>query len=132
MTPPSLRSSNLIASFRHAFAGVGYALRTQRNAQIHLAATILAVLLGFWLALGTTQWCLILMAIGLVWMSELSNTALENIVDLITPEYNELAKTAKDLKAGAVVAAAFAAAGIGILVLGPPLFLRLQLLLGAR
>jgi diacylglycerol kinase len=125
----SLKSPDLISSFRHAFSGLWYALRTQRNAQIHLLATLLAVLTGLWVRLDLTQWCLIILAMGLVWMAELSNTALEYVVDLLSPEYHPLAKTAKDLKAGVVVVSSLAAVLIGLLVLGPPLLLRLQTLL---
>jgi diacylglycerol kinase len=124
-----LRSPNLISSFRNAFSGLWYALRTQRNAQVHLLATLLAVLVGFGLGLDAIHWCLIILAMGLVWMAELSNTALENVVDLLSPEYHPLAKTAKDLKAGVVVVAALAAVAIGILVFGPPLLLRIQALI---
>ena len=123
------KSPDLISSFGHAFSGLRYALRTQRNAQIHLLATLLTVLAGFWLGLDSIRWCLIILAMGLVWMAEMSNTALENVVDLLSPEYHPLAKTAKDLKAGVVVVASLASVLIGLLVLGPPLLLRIQALL---
>jgi diacylglycerol kinase len=123
-----LKSPNLSSSFRNAFSGLWYALRTQRNAQVHLLATLLAVLAGFGLGLNLTQWGLIILAMGLVWMAELSNTALESVVDLLSPEYHPLAKTAKDLKAGVVIVAALTAVLIGILVFGPPLLLHWQTL----
>jgi diacylglycerol kinase len=123
------KTTNLIASFRNAFAGLLYALRTQRNAKIHLAATLLAVAIGFWLGLDPAEWCLIILSIGMVWMAELSNTVLEKVVDLLSPEFNPLAKTAKDVKAGVVVVASSAAVLIGLLVLGPKLLLELQALL---
>ncbi len=126
---PPLKSPDLISSFRNAFSGLGYALRTQRNAQVHLVATLLAVAAGLGLGLNATQWCLIVLAMGLVWMAELSNTALENVVDLLSPEYHPLAKSAKDIKAAVVVIAALAAVIVGILVFGPPLLLRVRALI---
>ncbi len=125
-----LRSPNLIASFRNAFAGLGYTLRTQRNARIHLVVTLTVLGFSLWLGLSPEEWCLILLSIGMVWMAELSNTVLENVVDLLRPEYDPLAKTAKDVKAGVVVVASLTAVLIGLMVMGPKLLLRLQDLLG--
>jgi diacylglycerol kinase len=126
MTP--LKSPNLFASFRNAVAGLWYALRTQRNARIHLIFTVLVSVVGFWLGLNLEQWCLIILSIGMVWMAELSNTVLENVVDLLSPEYHILAKTAKDVKASVVVVASLTAVLIGLLVLGPKLLHQLAFL----
>jgi diacylglycerol kinase len=115
------KSPDLISSFRHAFSGLWYALRTQRNAQIHLLATLLTILLGFWLSLDTMQWCLIILAMGLVWMAELSNTAIESAVDLASPAYHPLAKIAKDVKAASVVMSVLAASIVGLIILSPAL-----------
>jgi len=120
-----IKSSNLISSFRNAFSGLWYALRTQRNAQIHLLATVLVILAGFWLGLGVEQWCLLILAIGMVWMAELSNTAIESAVDLACPTYNPLAKIAKDVKAAVVVISAFTAIVVGVLILGPALITKI-------
>jgi diacylglycerol kinase len=122
-------TTSLIDSFRNALNGLRYALRTQRNARIHLAVTLIVLILGLWLGLTLIEWCLVITCIGMVWMAELSNTVLENVVDLLTPEYHVLAKTAKDVKAGVVVVASLAAALVGILVLGPKLLLLVQSLL---
>jgi diacylglycerol kinase len=116
-----LKSRDLIASFRHAFQGLGYALRTQRNARIHLIFTLVILPLGVWLGMDRVEWCLILLAIGMVWMAELSNTVLEDVVDLQCPGYNPLAKSAKDVKAAVVVVASLTAALVGVLILGPKL-----------
>jgi diacylglycerol kinase (ATP) len=116
-----LRSSNLIISFRNAFSGLWYAIHTQRNAQIHLLTTVSVVLVGLWVGLELEQWCLIILAMGLVWMAELSNTAIESAVDLASPSYHPLAKIAKDVKAAVVVIAALAAILVGVLILGPAL-----------
>ena len=120
-----LRSSDLVSSFRNAFSGLWYALRTQRNAQIHLLATVSAILIGLWLGLELEQWCLIILSMGLVWMAELSNTAIESALDLASPTYHPLAKITKDVKAAVVVIAALAAVLVGILILGPALAIKL-------
>ena len=120
-----IKSPNLFSSFRNAFSGLWYALRTQRNAQIHLLATLLVILAGFWLGVGIEQWCLLILAMGMVWMAELSNTAIESAVDLACETYHPLAKIAKDVKAAVVVIAAITAILVGVLILGPALVAKL-------
>jgi diacylglycerol kinase len=127
MKPP--RTPSLLDSFRNALNGLRYALRTQRNARIHLAVTLIVLIAGLLLGQTRIEWCLLILCIGMVWMAELSNTVLENVVDLLSPEYHVLAKTAKDVKAGVVVVASLAAALVGLLVIGPRLLLLLQSLL---
>jgi diacylglycerol kinase (ATP) len=114
-----------ITSFRHAFAGLGYVLKTQRNAWIHLVATVLVVFLAIWLNLKSENWAFLIIAIAMVWMAEFINTSLEAVVDLASPEKHPLAKVGKDVGAAAVLIAAFGAAIIGFLILGPPLWARL-------
>jgi diacylglycerol kinase len=113
------------ASFRYAFEGWLHVLRTQRNAWIHAAATIAVVILAFWLDLARIDWAILILAITVVWTAELANTALEALVDLVSPDVHPLAKTAKDVSAGAVLASACGAAIVGALILGPPLWGRL-------
>ena len=112
-------------SFRNAFSGVSYALRTQRNAKIHLGITLAVLGLGTWLRIGVEGWVPLILVAGLVWTAELINTALEAAIDLASPQEHSLAKTSKDVSAGAVLLAAATATVIGILILGPPLFMRL-------
>ncbi|KPL83125.1 hypothetical protein SE15_07590 [Thermanaerothrix daxensis] len=111
-----------LPAFRHAFSGLGYVLRTQKNAWIHAMATLLVIALGFWLHLDLIQWALLTFAIGVVWLSEAFNTALEAFIDLVNPDTHPLAGIAKDTAAAAVLIAAITAAVIGFLILGPPLF----------
>ena len=120
-----MRSRNLMDSFRHAFAGLGYALRTQRNTRIHLSIAVGVILLGIWLSLTTTQWAILALTIGMVLVSEMLNTVAETIVDLISPGYHPLAKVIKDVTAGAVLLTAIFSVAVGLLVLGPPLWERL-------
>jgi diacylglycerol kinase len=120
------RSTSRIDSFRHAFAGWAYVLRTQRNSWIHAAFTVGVVGVGLWLQLDLLSWALIVVAIGLVWMAEFTNTALEAVVDLASPDLHPLAKSGKDVAAAAVLTAAATAVVIGFLVLGPPLLDKLR------
>lgn len=113
------------ASFRHAFAGWWYVLRTQRNAWIHATVSLAVVAVGAWLRIGRIEWALVVAAFGLVWMAEFLNTALEAVVDLASPDVHPLAKVGKDVGAAAVLVAAGTAALIGLLVLGPPLWAKL-------
>jgi diacylglycerol kinase len=111
-------------SFVPAFAGWAHVLRTQPNAWLHAAITIVVVALALWLHIERIEWLAILLAIGLVWVTEFFNTALEAVVDLASPRRHRLAKAAKDVAAGAVVVAALIAAMVGLLVLWPPLWAR--------
>jgi Diacylglycerol kinase len=95
--------------------------RHKKNAWLHLAATVAVVLLAFWLQIGRTEWLAILLVIGLVWMAEFMNTALEVIVDLASPEKHPLAKVGKDVGAASVLIAAILAVIIGVIVLWQPL-----------
>lgn len=109
-------------SFRYAFSGWWYVIRTQRNAWIHALITIAVIMAGLWLRLSTHDWALIALAISMVWTAEFLNTALEAIVDLASPQHNDLARVGKDVGAAAVLIAAAAAIVIGLLILGPPLW----------
>lgn len=114
--PPRWR---LVETFGHAFRGIGWLLRSQVNARIHAAATVAVIIAGLCARLSRLEWCAVIAAIGLVWAAEGLNTALEAVVDLVSPEWHPLAGRAKDLAAGAVLCAAIVAAVIGLLIFGP-------------
>ena len=115
----------LLESFQHAFAGLWHAWKTQRNARIHVAISLVVVILGLALDLQLGQWAAIILTIGFVIVSELFNTVIESLVDLVTAEHHPVAKQAKDVAAGAVLTSAIVAIAVGLLVLGPPLLTRL-------
>ncbi|UCF29604.1 MAG: diacylglycerol kinase family protein [Chloroflexota bacterium] len=115
-------------SFRYAFVGWWFVIRTQRNAWIHAVVSIAVIAVALWLQLDAHDWALIIIAIAMVWTAEFINTALEIVVDLASPEQHELAKVGKDVGASAVLIAAGSAAIIGFLILGPPLWDRLNFL----
>ena len=114
-----------LAAFRYAFQGLGHLWRTQPNARIHALATVLVVALAWWLRIDAVRGALLALAVGLVWMAEAFNTALEAAVDLCSPQAHPLAKASKDVGAAAVLLAALTAVAVGLLVLGPPLLARL-------
>jgi diacylglycerol kinase len=120
----------LSTSFQCAFAGFWYALKTQRNMRIHLAIALVVLALGLYLDLGWDQWALLALTSGFVIAAEMFNTVAEAAMDAATPHYHPLVKTAKDVAAGAVLLTATVAIIVGLLVLGPPLWARLSLLLG--
>ncbi len=123
MTPQ--RNGNFWISLKHAADGVLYALSTQRNFRIHLVIAALVVGVGLWLHLSLSGWAILTLVIGLVLVTEMVNTAAEALVDLASPDYHPLAKLVKDVAAGAVLVTAIVAVVIGLMILGPPLLLRL-------
>lgn len=112
-----------VSSFRCAFAGIGHLVRTQRNCRLHLAATVIVLSFGGWLGVDRVEWCLLALAIGLVWTAEALNTAVEYFVDEYSPALHPAAGHAKDVGAAAVLLASFAAAAVGLLVFVPKLLL---------
>ncbi|WP_245326349.1 diacylglycerol kinase family protein [Hymenobacter wooponensis] len=108
-----------VASFGYAFQGVWSALKTEVHLQFHAAATVVVLGLGLYLGLERWEWVAVAVAIGAVWSAELVNTAVETIVNLVSPEYHPLAGRAKDVAAGAVLVMAVAALVVGLLIFGP-------------
>jgi diacylglycerol kinase len=117
-------------SFRYAFRGWVYVIRTQKNAWIHAVVSVIVCVVGLWLGLNPHDWALIVLAIGMVWTAEFLNTALEVVVDLASPSQHHLARVGKDVGAAAVLIAATCSFLIGLLTLGPPLWVRVSALFG--
>ncbi|MEN8241209.1 MAG: diacylglycerol kinase family protein [Chloroflexota bacterium] len=111
-----------IAAFKYALAGWWYVIRTQRNAWVHAAASIMVISISIWLQINITEWLFIIIAIAFVWTAEFINTALEVVVDLATKEQHPLARAGKDVGAAAVMIASLTSMIIGVLVLGPKLW----------
>ncbi len=112
---------SFIHSFKYAFEGLRFAFVTQPNFRFHLVAAILVSILAFWLGITVTAWAVLVLTIGFVLVVEMINTALEVMVDLVSPAYHPLAKNVKDLAAGAVLLAAMVSIIVGFIILGPPL-----------
>ncbi|WP_307201860.1 diacylglycerol kinase family protein [Paenibacillus harenae] len=111
-----------IHSLSVANTGIWFAIRTQLHMRIHLIAAALACGISVLVGLPRQDWAILLLAIALVICAEMINTAIEQAVDLASPDIHPIAKTAKDVAAGAVLLAAIAAVVIGLILLGPPLW----------
>ncbi len=107
-----------IISFKAAFAGIFYAFKTQPNFTIHLAAALTVIFLAFYFRVSITEWAILTFTIVLVLTAEMINTSIEAVTDLVTSEWRQQAKVAKDVSAGMVLVASIGAVIIGLLVLG--------------
>lgn len=117
-----------LMGFRFAIEGIIYALKTQVNLRFHLLASLLVILAGLVFHIQQREWLWILLSVALVWTTELMNTAIEALTDLVTKEHHELAKVAKDCAAGAVLIVSFFAAGIGFFVFYKYIIVMIRLL----
>jgi len=108
-----------LGSFRYAFAGIGYLLRYQHNFRIHLVAVVLVTLAGIFLKVSVLDWALLVIAMSLVLISEILNSSIEHLANVVSPAKNESIRKAKDTGAAAVLVASLAALVIGILVFLP-------------
>lgn len=115
-------NGGIMRKFAWAMAGLMAVIREEQNMKIHLAAAGIALGLGWILGLERGEWGLLLIAIILVLMSEVINTAIERTVDLIAPQYHPLAEKAKNMAAGAVLLSAISAVILGVIVFGPHIF----------
>lgn len=114
--PALPRQGSLRWSFTWAFEGIVYVLRTQRNMQLHVAAGALALIMGLTLNLTRLELLAIVVAVSLVFVAEMFNTALEAAIDAVITDYHPLVKIAKDVAAGAVLVAAVNATAVAYLV----------------
>jgi diacylglycerol kinase (ATP) len=114
-------------SFSHAASGIGFMLRSQHNAWIHLAITLAVILAAWWARLSSADWRWLTMAVILVWVAETTNTAFEYLCDVVSPEFHISVEKAKDIAAGAVLICCCGAVAIGILTFWP-YFFRVKLL----
>ncbi len=106
-------------SFGFALEGLLYALKNEGNIRVHALATVLVLALGLGFGVSRLEWVALAVAIGMVWLAELLNTALEILCDIVEPTEAVAIKRVKDVAAAAVLVAALAAAGIGALVFWP-------------
>jgi len=120
-----VKNPNLRRSFGNAFAGLWTVWRTQRNARIEVGISLVVIVMGVLLRVDLREWAILVLTIGLVLTAECLNTVVEAIVDLVSPDYHDLAKVAKDASAGAVLLLSIFSVIIGLLILGPPLVQRL-------
>jgi diacylglycerol kinase len=120
------KNGSFFSSFKNAIQGLRHLLVSEKNARFHLFASIVVITVGILLRITIGDWLWVCLAIFLVWITELSNTAIEKICDLVDPDFNPLIKISKDLSAAAVLLAAVFSVLVGIAVFLPRLldFLR--------
>ncbi|MFO7944328.1 MAG: diacylglycerol kinase family protein [Anaerolineales bacterium] len=106
-------------SIRIAFEGVVFLFRTQKNAWVHASITVFVILLGLLIRLNRLEWVLILLTMGVVWAAESFNTAMEVLVDFVSPEQQPMAKTCKDVSAAGVLITAGISVLVGLLIFLP-------------
>jgi diacylglycerol kinase len=121
-----VKQPSLWRSFGHAITGVIRTWTRERNFRLHVAVAAAVTVMSLVVQISRVEWAVLVFAMGLVFTAELFNTTVEAAVDLLSPEYHETAKTAKDAAAGAVLLSALTAAIVGLLILGPPLWLKLR------
>ena len=107
-----------VATFRYALRGIGF-LFGALNVWVLAAATLLTIGAGLYFSISALEWCAVILAIALVWTAEGLNTALEQLTDLVSPQFHPLAGRAKDIAAGAVLLAALGAFCVGLVVFLP-------------
>jgi diacylglycerol kinase len=112
----------LMKCFRYAFDGIVYSFLSQRNMKIHSVAAAGALIAAWYAGLSPVEIAVLVLAIAGVFTAELFNTAVETVVDMVSPEQHRLAKVAKDVAAGAVLVMAIAAVLVGWLLIYPRLF----------
>ena len=117
----------LFRSFGYAFNGVMMAIKTQLNFRIHLIATFLVLIAGFYFHLAAGEWKWIALCITLVLTAELMNTALETLTDLVSPERNPKAGMVKDIAAAAVLITAFFSIVIALIIFIPKIMALLSI-----
>lgn len=108
-----------LLSFRHAFRGIFFVIRSQHNFRIHLVFVVLVVLAGFLFSISLSEWLVLMLTIALVLSLEMINSAIEYLVDLVTKEHHPLAGKVKDIAAGAVLVAAIISVIIGLIIFIP-------------
>lgn len=106
-------------AFKNAFRGVRIFINETTHARFHLAATAVVCLASYFYEISPVEWGLVLLCVALVLSLEAVNSALEYVVDLVSPDYNELAKKSKDVAAAAVLIASFFSVVIALLIFIP-------------
>lgn len=90
-------------SYKYAWRGIWLAFRYERNMLVHLLAAAVVIITNLVLSVNQTEWLITIILIGIVWMSEIFNTAVEKLADRVTQNQDPMIGQAKDLAAGAVL-----------------------------
>lgn len=112
-------------SLRNAFSGLWWSLKTQPNFRVHLSLSVAAIALGKYLQVSSVEMLILVFTIVLGLTAEMINTAIESMTDLITREWRQEAKIAKDVSAGMMLTVAIGAVVVALIIFGPRLAVRL-------
>lgn len=113
-------------SLNQAWRGLLHVWKTEGHFQFHILAGSIVISTAWWLKIPRWEWLVLIYAIGSVIISEVFNTAVELVVDLVQPNFHPLAGMAKDVAAGAVLVAAIQSVLLGVGIFGPPLWRYLE------
>lgn len=111
--------NNRLRSFGYAFSGIIAFLKSEPNGRVHAVVTPLVIAAGLYVRLSLVEWCVLVLVIGLVWITEMLNTAVEKTMDHLSPERHESVKFVKDVAAGAVLISAVVAVAAGLIIFVP-------------
>lgn len=109
-------------SIGYCLSGLSYAISNENNLKREIVLGIIALIAGVILKISVTEFLIVIIMISLVLTTEIINTAIERCVDLYTTKYNEMARIAKDVSAGAVLVMAFFSLVVGIIIFVPKIF----------
>jgi diacylglycerol kinase (ATP) len=110
-----------LRSFSYAMHGLFYLLKNEHNSRIQLGAAIISIGMAIILKLNIIEWSLLIIVIGIVFLAELFNSAVETLADIIDPEWNKMIMMAKDYSAAAVLISAIVALVVGCIIMVPKL-----------
>ena len=113
------KKQKIVLSFKYAFNGIWQALKSEVNLKIHFLVTPCVIAAGFLLHISSLEWLAVILCIALVITTELINTTIEKLADIIEPNQNKQIGLVKDIAAGAVLFSAIGAAAIGFIVFIP-------------
>ena len=122
MSSKKWKNKNFFEALKNSINGIKFAFKNELNLKIQSTFAIIAILFGVWLKLQKVEWAILTLTISSVFFAELLNTAIEEMLDLYTEEYNEKIKIVKDISSGAVLVTAFSAVVIGSFLFLPKLF----------
>ena len=113
------KNRRLLYSFKSAFTGFCYCVKTQKNFRIHLVMTVFVLGLAYFLKIKKIETSILIFTVILVLILEMINTAVETLIDLVAPDWREKARIVKDVAAAAVLAAAIGSVIVGVIIFSP-------------
>ena len=120
------KNKNFGEALINSLKGIGFTIKSELNIKIQLVFMVVVIIAGFLFRITLIEWGLIVLTIFVVLFAEMTNTAIENTVDLVTEDYNEKAKIAKDVASGAVLLTAIMSVIIGVIIFLPRIIMMVK------